>query len=138
MLPGIGDIMAILIDNMQWILLACGLLTFSMIQALFAPRATLRAYFGETTESRATLVLIRNWGALIAIGGLFLIYAAFHPEHRPAALITVGASKLVFITLLLTSGVDIRKTQAGVAIVLDSLMLILFAAYLVVTLGQDV
>lgn len=128
--------MAILVDNMQWVLLVCGLLTFSMIQALFSPRAMLRSYFGETTDSRATLLLVRNWGALIAIGGLFLIYAGFHPELRPSALITVGAGKLVFIFVLLTSGIDVRKTQAGIAIILDSLMLILFGAYLVATLGQ--
>ena len=32
--------MTILVDNIQWVLLVAGLLTFSMIQATIAPRAS--------------------------------------------------------------------------------------------------
>ena len=35
--------MSILTDHIQWVLLICGLLTFSMIQGVFAPRFTMRA-----------------------------------------------------------------------------------------------
>lgn len=125
--------MAILIDNMQWVLLVCGVLTFSLVQAVFAPRATMRAYFGETSDSKASDLLMRNWGMLVAAGGALLIDAAFNPGVRPPVLNFVGAGKLAFILLVLLSGVDARKTQAGLAIVIDGIMVILFAAYLLAT-----
>ena len=75
--------MAILIDNMQWVLLGCGVLTFTMIQAVFSPNGMMRAYFGDVPGSAAATMLMRNWGALVAAGGVFLIYAAFTPEVRP-------------------------------------------------------
>jgi hypothetical protein len=127
--------MAWLVDNMQWVLLACGLLTVSMIQAVFAPRATMRAYFGETAESPASMLIARNWGALIAGGGLLLIYVAFYPAARSVALIFVGAGKLMFIALVLSKGQAFLKKQAGLAVVLDSVMVALFAAYLLAAQG---
>ncbi|MEZ6029565.1 MAG: hypothetical protein R3C46_07410 [Hyphomonadaceae bacterium] len=126
--------MGFLVDNMQWVLLACGLLTASMAQAVFAPRATVRAYFGEAAESRQFDLIIRNWGMLITAGGGLLIYAAFTPEIRPAALIMVGATKIAFVALMLGSGV--MQRQAKVALAADAIMIALFAAYLLATLGQ--
>lgn len=122
--------MAILIDNMQWVLLVCGLLTLSMAQAIFAPRATMRAYFGEAPDSPAVDLLMRNWGMLVAAGGGLLVYAAFTPEARPLTLVFVGAGKLMFIVLVLMAGGAVLKKQAGLAIVIDAIMIALFAAYL--------
>jgi hypothetical protein len=127
--------MATLVDNMQWVLLVCGLLTFSMAQAVFAPRATMRAYFGEAPESKAVDLLMRNWGMLVAAGGVLLIYAAFAPEIRPAALVFVGAGKLAFILLVLLAGGGFLKKQAGLAVVIDGIMVVLFGTYLVATQG---
>jgi hypothetical protein len=128
--------MTILIDNMQWVLLVCGLLTLSMAQAVFAPRATMRAYFGEAPDSKASDLLMRNWGMLVAAGGALLIYAAFTPDARPPALVFVGATKLAFISLVLMAGGPFLKRQAGLAIVIDGIMVALFAAYLLATQGQ--
>ena len=125
--------MNILVDNMQWVLLVCGLLTVSLAQAVFAPRAAMRAYFGEEPESKATDLLMRNWGMLVAAGGVLLIVAAFLPDVRPVALVFVGLTKLSFITLVLLAGRSFLKTQAGLAIVIDGIMVALFAAYLVAT-----
>lgn len=125
--------MAILIDNMQWVLLVCGLLTCSMIQAAFAPRATMRAYFGEAPDSPAADLVVRNWGVLIAAGGAMLIWAAFDPASRPLALSVVGATKLAFIVLTLASGAAGRTGQARISILIDTIMLVLFGAYLVAT-----
>ena len=126
--------MNILVDNMQWVLLVCGLLTLSMIQAVFAPRATMRAYFGEAPDSKASDLLMRNWGMLVAAGGALLIYAAFTTEARPVVLIFVGATKASFITLVLLAGGGFVKRQAGLAVVIDGIMVVLFAAYLLATL----
>jgi len=125
--------MSILVDNMQWVLLVCGLLTLSMIQAVFAPRATMRAYFGEAPDSKAADLLMRNWGMLVAAGGALLVYAAFAPEARPVALIYVGVTKLAFISLVLMAGGAFLKKQAGLAVVVDGVMVVLFAAYLFAT-----
>ena len=62
--------MNILIDNMQWVLLACGVLTTTMIQAVFFPNSTMRAYFGEPAATPAAEMLMRNWGALVTIAGV--------------------------------------------------------------------
>lgn len=124
--------MAILVDNMQWVLLVSGLLTFSMVQAVFAPRATVRAYFGEAPASAQFDLIVRNWGMLIAAGGALLVWASFEPGVRLAAIVLAGVTKVAFIALMLGSGV--MKRQAWVALVADSLMVALFAAYLLATL----
>lgn len=127
--------MAILVDNMQWVLLICGVLTFSLVQAVFAPRATMRAYFGEAPDSAAADMLMRNWGVLVAAGGALLVYAAFTPEVRPPVLIFIGAGKLAFILLVLSQAGRFFKGQARVAVIVDGLMVLLFAAYLLAVSG---
>lgn len=125
--------MAILTDNIQWILLVGGLLTFSMIQATFAPRATVRTYFGDAPDSPQFDLVVRNWGMLIATGGALLVWASFEPSVRLAAIAFACVTKVAFITLMLGSGV--MKRQAWVALVADSLMVVLFVAYLLATAG---
>jgi hypothetical protein len=122
---------AILVDNMQWVLLVSGLLTLSMVQAVFAPRATVRAYFGEAPSSAQFDLIVRNWGMLIAAGGALLVWASFEPGVRLAAIVLGGVTKVAFIALMLGSGV--MKRQAWVALVADSIMVALFAAYLLAT-----
>jgi hypothetical protein len=78
---------------------------------------------------------MRNWGMLVAAGGALLVYAAFTPGVRPVALVFVGLTKLSFITLVLTAGGAFLKKQAGLAVVIDGIMVVLFAAYLLATQG---
>ncbi len=122
--------MSVIVDNMQWIMLVSGLLTLTMTQAVFTPRATAAAIFGEEISGAVAELVVRNWGALIAGGGVMLIYAAFNLEWRPLALIFTGAGKLMFIGLVLAHGRRFLRRQAGIAVVLDSIMVALFAAYL--------
>jgi hypothetical protein len=75
-------------------------------------------------------IVVRNWGALIALIGGMLIYGAFNPASRPLVLAVAGISKAVFIGLVLTLG-DFLGRQAGVAVVIDAVMIVLFAWYLV-------
>jgi hypothetical protein len=126
--------MSVLIDYMQLVLLVCGLLTFSMIQGIFAPGFTMRAYFGEAPDSPAARLLMRSWSSLVALSGLLLVYAAFTPEIRPAALIFAGAGKLVVVLLILSQPKRFFRGQAVTAVILDSLMVVLFATYLLATL----
>lgn len=122
--------MSVIVNNMQWIMLVAGLLTLTMLQAAFSPRGAMQAIFGEEVVGPAAELVVRNWGGLIAGGGAMLIYAAFNPEWRPLVLIFTGAGKLMFIALVLSQGRKFLSRQAGVAVVLDSIMVVLFAAYL--------
>ncbi len=125
--------MNLLVDNIQWVLLVCGLLTFSLVQGVFAPRSVLNRYFGEIEPSEAAVMLLRSWATLVAISGLFLIYAALTPAVRPTALIVVGTGKLVFVSLIVSQPPRFLKGQARVAAAVDGVMVVIFAAYLITT-----
>lgn len=125
--------MGILVDNIQWVLLVCGLMTFSLVQGIVAPKSVWRTWFGEAEPSAGATMLMRSWASLVAFSGLFLIYAGFHPEVRPAALVVVGAGKAMFVTLILSDAKRFLKGQAVLAVVVDSVMVVIFAAYLLAT-----
>lgn len=122
-----------IVAHMKWIMLVSGVLTCTMIQTVFAPHRAMRTFFGEGVESASAVIVVRNWGALIALGGGMLIYAAFHAPSRPLALAFTGLGKLTFIGLVLSHGARFLDHEAGVAVVADSVMVLLFAAYLVAT-----
>jgi len=67
---------------------------------------------------------------LIAMGGGMLIYAAFRPVVRPLVLIFTGLGKFFFIAMVLQQGGQYLQHQAGIAVVTDSLMVLLFVWYL--------
>ncbi len=113
------------------IMLISGLLTLTMIYAAVAPQAALQGMFGETLSGPLAEIITRNWGALIAIGGAMLIWGAFHPAVQGMVLMAVGGSKLVFIALVLIYGRAFMTHQAGIAIALDALWVVLFAACLI-------
>jgi hypothetical protein len=117
--------------SIRWVMLASGLLTGTMIQAVFAPQAALRSFFGTTLEGPAAEIVVRNWGGLIALVGAALIYGAFTPAARPVALMLGIVSKSVFIALVLTYGQAFLSHQAGVAVAVDAAMVLIFVAYLV-------
>jgi hypothetical protein len=73
---------------------------------------------------------VRNWALLIALGGGLLIYGAWYPAIRPAVLAFSGLGKLAFIGLVLAYLDAPFDRPVGVAVVADSFMVILFAAYL--------
>jgi hypothetical protein len=114
----------------KWVMLVSGLLTCTMFYALFAPEASLRSNFGETLAGPVAQIVVRNWGALIGLVGLLLIYGAFNESARRTALLVAGASKIVFIALLLTHGRQFLQFQVGTSLLVDALMVVLFAAYL--------
>ena len=119
-----------IVANIDWIMIVSGLLTFTMIYAALAPQAALRANFGETLEGPLAEIIVRNWGALIALVGAMLIYGAYDPQSRALILIVAGASKLIFIALVLSQGGRYLRRQAGIAVLVDLVMVALFAGYL--------
>lgn len=117
--------------KMKWVMLVSGALTCTMLYAALAPQASLRSTFGESIEGPVAEIVTRNWGVLIALVGGMLIYGAFRPAVRPLVLTVAGLSKMAFIGLVLAHGDRFLGEQAGVAIAIDSVMVLLFAAYLV-------
>ena len=123
--------MDLIIGNFKWIMLASGLLTQTMVAAAFAPRALFVSMFGEEPQGALAMLLARNWGVLIGLTGAMLIWGAFHVEVRPLVLLVAGASKLTFIGLVLSQ--PSFRAKAISAVVIDGVMVALFAAYLLAT-----
>jgi hypothetical protein len=123
--------MQLLSRSIKWVMLVAGLLTCSMFYALVAPEASLISNFGQSLDGPVAQIVVRNWGALIGLMGVLLIYGAFREEVRTVALLVAGTSKLVFIALVLSIGQPLLQFQVGVSVVVDTIMVVLFATYLI-------
>jgi pimeloyl-ACP methyl ester carboxylesterase len=119
-----------IVRHIRWIMVISGALT-ATIYAAFAPDAALRSTFGETLEGPLAHLVVRNWGALIALVGAMLIYGAFDPHVRSLVLIVAAISKALFIRLVIAQGDRYLDQQAGIAVAIDGVMVLLFAWYLV-------
>lgn len=122
--------MNIFINNIKWIMLIAGLLTCSMIFAVFAPQVALISMFGEALTQPLAQVVVRSWGFLIFLMGGLLIYGAFKPVYRNLSLIIVSLSKIVFIFLIITFGGPYIEKSA-ITLIVDSIFIVLFALYLI-------
>ena len=120
-----------IVRRIRWIMLVSGVLTATMLQAALAPDAALQSTFGETVSGPVARLVVRNWGVLIALVGGMLIYGAFNPPQRALVLVVAGVSKVTFIALVLSEGGRYLSNQAGVAVAIDSVMVIVFGWYLV-------
>lgn len=120
-----------IVSWMKGILLVSGALTCTMFYAAVDPDAALRSTFGDTMDGPIADIVVRNWGVLIGLVGVMLLYAAFNVAARPLVLTVAGTSKLAFIGLILLAGRPFLAYQAGVAVVCDLIQVALFAAYLV-------
>jgi len=123
--------MSWVVANIHRIMFVSGLLTMTMVYAAIAPGAALRSTFGEELSGPVADVVVRNWGALIALVGASLIHAAGKPALRPLTLTLAAASKAIFIALVLSHGTRFLGYQAGIAVVVDALWVIVFASYLI-------
>jgi hypothetical protein len=116
---------------LRWIMLVAGLLTFTMVYAAVAPQAALQKTFGATLEGPLAEIVVRNWGALIALIGLMLIYGAYRPAVRGPVLVIAGFSKIVYITLVLCYGREYLTQPLVVSLAVDAIMVLLFIGCLV-------
>jgi hypothetical protein len=122
-----------LAKQMKWLMLVSGALTCTMIYAAIAPQAALRSNFGSTLDGPAAEIVVRNWGVLIALIGLMLIYGAFVESARRLVLSVAVLSKATFIALVLTFGRELLAYQVGTAVLVDSFWVVVFGIYLVGT-----
>jgi len=101
-----------------------------MLYAAFDPQAALLFTFGASTSDPLAELVVRNWGVLIFLIGVMLIYGAYRPVHRALVIIVAGISKVVFIGLIVTIG-NQYLSSAAIAIAFDLGFIILFLLYLV-------
>ena len=125
--------MRFFVDNFKWLMLISGLLTCTMFLGLFSPSTSVQSNFGEAMPGPPSEIIVRNWGALIGLIGIMLIYGAFVEPVRRFALVIAGLSKAIFITLVLLYGQQYLGFGAGTAVVADTIMIVLYAAYLLLS-----
>lgn len=118
------------VDNIQAILVVCGLVTASMVQFALMPSRAARSFFGETVDGPMADVAVRGWGLLIALTGGMMLWAAFHPETRTLAIGVTLISKVFYMGQLITRGGRFLKGMAGVSVVLDLIMAALLATWM--------
>jgi hypothetical protein len=118
------------VEMFKWVMLVSGLLTITMVVGLFSPHSSTLSNFGETLDGPLAEIIVRNWSALIFLMGVMLVYGAFVEPVRKFALVIAGVSKIIFITLVLTFGSKYLGFGAGTAVIADSIMVVLYAAYL--------
>lgn len=123
--------MDVLIANFKWVMIVSGGLTLTLLLALLSPKSALMSTFGESLDGPLADIIVRNWGGLVAIMGGLLIYGAFDPSSRPVILVAAGLSKLIFVSLVLAHRDRLLKGGARFAVIVDTLVVILFAMYLV-------
>lgn len=130
--------MRFFISNFKWLMLISGLLTCTMLKALLSPQASLISNFGQTIDVPLAKIIVRNWGALIGLVGIMLIYGAFIESVRRFVLVIAGSSKIIFILLVLSSNESYMGFGAGKAVIVDAVMVVLYIAYLLLTLKRNI
>ena len=113
------------------IMVVSGLLTLTMLYAAVSPVAASQSFFQETPEGAMASIVVPNWAVLIGLMGALLLYGAFHAPSRKLALVVAGASKIAFIALILLQG-DRYLGGLQTALIVDAVMVALFAIYVVV------
>ncbi len=113
--------MRFFLSNFKWVMVIAGLLTCTMFQAVISPQSSLLSNFGQTIDGHLADIVVRNWGALITIEGIMLIYAAFVEAVKRFVLVVAGSSKIIFIVLVVTSAENYLSFGAGTAVIVDSM-----------------
>ncbi len=123
--------MKFIFSNMKWIMLGSGIITCSMLLSALLPSLGLMLTFGDTLNGDLANIIVRNWAALITIVGGMLIYGAYHESNRNLVLVVASASKSIFVLLNLIYGTSFLM-KSGIALVFDSILVIIFVTYLLV------
>jgi hypothetical protein len=106
-----------------------GVITCSMLLAAISPQTGLMTTFGDTMSGNLANIVVRNWGGLIALIGAMLIYGAYNEANRSLVLVVACISKFMFVFLNLIYG-QAYFAKSGIALVFDSVLIVLFASYL--------
>ncbi|PJZ79881.1 hypothetical protein [Leptospira meyeri] len=122
--------MNFIFSNIKWIMVGSGIITCSMILSALHPTLGLMLTFGDTLNGDLANIIVRNWGALIALTGGMLVYGAYNEPNRNLILVVSSISKTTFVLLNLIYGQSYLM-KSGIALVFDSILVIIFVSYLV-------
>ncbi|TGL40378.1 hypothetical protein [Leptospira perdikensis] len=121
--------MKFIFSNIKWIMLGSGIITCSMLLSALHPSLGLMLTFGDTLNGDLANIIVRNWAALITIVGGMLIYGAYNEPNRNLVLVVASLSKSIFVLLNLIYGSSFLM-KSGIALVFDSILVIIFVSYL--------
>ncbi|HXT22956.1 MAG TPA: hypothetical protein VN923_19565 [Thermoanaerobaculia bacterium] len=124
--------MSWIVRRIKAIMLVSGIFTLGQLYAFVAPFGALRTLFGASLEGPVANMVVRNWGALIALIGAMIVYGAFHPPLRRFILATTAVSKVVFIGLVIAGGSQFLGHPIAIAALVDVVVVLLFTVYLVI------
>lgn len=125
--------MNLIVRYIKWIMLVTGLLTASMLYYAISPQSSLAADFGQGLDDPLAVLLVRSWGILVGLVGLMLVYGALIPPARRLVLSVAALSKLTFVLLMLGAGSAYLAYRIRYAVIVDSITVLLFVAYLLAT-----
>lgn len=120
-----------LVEHFAVVLWVTGAVTATPIVQFAAPRPVLARMYRIELTDEAALFIARHWGLLAAsIGGL-LMYAAAHPELRPAVVTAALVEKVGMVVAFAL--VRRRPFARGLRMVaaVDAACVVLYAAWLV-------
>lgn len=121
--------MAFIADNIFWILFVSGVVTSSMLAAVVAPRAVFEQFFGTALDGPLGNAIMRNWGLVIGMSGLLLIYAAYDETVRTPIMLFSIVGKLFFSVQVFAAGSTLKAARGGA--IVDLVIGVVFCAYLI-------
>jgi|GEM_PF-2423708 len=122
--------MAWYVANFHWVLYVTGALTATLTLMALRPAQQFKAMFGaELTDPRLILVA-RQFGVVVGMLGLLLIYVGYEPSGRFPILALAIVSKASLVMLLTLNIKHFGGTSARQVIIADALMVVLYVAYL--------
>jgi hypothetical protein len=86
--------------HIQPILVITGLVTVLAVVMFIAPRPLMKAVFNAERPDSVTLFVARHWGLLIGLVGMLLVFAAYEPSLRAAAMAMAATEKIAAVGLI--------------------------------------
>ncbi len=117
--------------RIKGIMLTAAVLTGTTFWMAVAPQAGLQNMFGEALDGPLADIIVRDWGGKVALIAGMLVYGAYNPQVRRLVLTVASIGKIVFVSLILSHGTRYLGQQAAIAVVVDTVLPLLFIAYLV-------
>ena len=127
--------MNILSKNIKWFMVVTGLLTCTMLEAVFDPEMALGNLFGEQLQGPLANMIVRSWGVLITLTGLMLIYGAFSSTNRKFAAVIAATGKIVYVGLVISLG-EPYLNNAALVVGFDTVVAIILFIYVFTPINQ--
>jgi hypothetical protein len=114
--------------HIQPLLVITGLITALVVVMFVAPHPLLKLMFNVERPDWVTLFVARHWGLLIGLVGMLLVYAAYDPGVRAAAMALAAAEKIAGVGLILFTPLE-RTTAMWMVVFGDGAMAVIYLMY---------